>query len=575
MSDIRQASNPRKRLCTAFARGFDQNVTIACNANPKYAIPRKTLSTAASEDALPPIKKRKASSPSEEPYPSDPVTNTVRLREALENRTLFCHNAPDVPGIQFRNEFNTIMQDNKLSFLESAILWCSQFGPHDFKMIFMNADMATRALNLDGFTLRDRRSIRIRRPREYNGPDTHTWNNGFATTRPHYSYDIKNTRKEKDERAVYVKHVPLGTDHDVLNEFLRDAINRASLNICEGNPITSCKVKGNTAIIFLRTSEEAAATLNLNNVPFRGARLLFERHRNGRHRNRRHQNLHHHQLLEISGVKDTHRAPCPQRWERSNFESQGSQLPISMIPPTSGDGSCCSRLPRNPPSNHEDMVQVVALKEEDLSTPPRPKKRVIFNLKEEDGRCGRSDGKAKYQACAKVGEKSAELALVTRDCHTTVDEHNTNYVQAVLDKVNEDRGDISWQLEKANVEKAQLQQRLSEMEKRLAESDASRVCFVKSELNEKREASATQQQLVIMHKIWGKTAHELEYTRQQLQEATESRIETASIRFKKPLLGPSIKQEESFLKCEEGGIQYTGSEQVRAMLEREEEFWDV
>jgi hypothetical protein len=93
MSDIRQASNPRKRLSTAVLRDFNQNVTmIPRKANQKFAVPRKTLSTAASEDALPPIKKRKAASPSEESNPSDPVKNTVRLREAIENRTLFlCH----------------------------------------------------------------------------------------------------------------------------------------------------------------------------------------------------------------------------------------------------------------------------------------------------------------------------------------------------------------------------------------------------------------------------------------------------------------------------------------------------
>jgi hypothetical protein len=92
MSAIRQASNPCKRLSAAVLRDFNQNVTIPRRANQKFTIPRKTLSTAASEDALPPTKKRKASSPSKESNPFDPVTNTVLLREAIENRTLFlCH----------------------------------------------------------------------------------------------------------------------------------------------------------------------------------------------------------------------------------------------------------------------------------------------------------------------------------------------------------------------------------------------------------------------------------------------------------------------------------------------------
>jgi hypothetical protein len=569
MSDIRQASNPCERLLsTTVFRDFNQNAVI----------PRKTLSTAASEDALPPIKKkRKGSSPCEEPNPSDTVKNTVRLREALENRILFCHNARDVPQIQFRHKLQAIMFETELSFHESAISWCSKSGPHDFKIFFVNADMATRALNLDGFTLRDGTSINLRRPPEYNGPETHhkiTWNE-FAATRP--QSDINNIRNEKAEREVYVKHVPLDTSSDALKTFLEVAIQRASLNICEGNPIIHCKVKRNNGFISLRTSEEAAAILNLNNIPFRGVRLLIERNRNvaaGRY-----QNLHHDHYSEISTAKDiTHRPPCPQRrLEGGNFELQGSQLPVSVIPrPTSGDGSCCSLQPQDPPSNHEDIV--VDLTEEDLSTPPRPEKRVRFNLKEEDEGSGTSDvRKAEHQACTKVGEKyAAPTLLVTQDCHTTVDEQHTNFVQSVLDKVNEDREDLSWKLEKANIENAQLQQQLSEMAKRLAESDASRACLEKSLLNEKRELPATQQQLVVMRKMWRRTTYELEDTRQQLQEATENsrRMQTASIHFHTPL-GPSINPEESFVvKCE-GGIQYTGSEKVRESLKEEEEFWDV
>ena len=579
MSDFRQASNPRKRLSTAVLRDFNQNVTmIPRKANQKVAVPRKMLSTAASEDALPPIKKRKTYAPSEKSYPSDEVRNTVRRREAIENRTLFCHsNAPDVPGSQFRHKFNMMMRDNKLSFFENVVFWCSKkSGPHDFKMEFVNADMATRALNLDGFTLRDRRaSIHLRRPPYYNGPpETHktTWNE-FAATRPHF--DISNIRNEKEEREVYI-YVPLDTDHDALREFLGDAIQRASLNIGKGNPIISCKVNGNSGFITLRTSEEAAATLNLNNIPFHGARLFFQRNRNvvaGRY-----QNLHHDQL-KIPIAKDTHIAPCPQRLERDDFEVHESQLPLSGTPPTSGEDSCCSLLPQDPPFNHEGMV--VDLKEENLSTPQKPKKRVRFNLKNEDeGSGAASDGKGKHQggACAKGllhvgGEKSAAPTLDTQDCHTAIDEQHTKFVQSVLNKVNEDREDLRRQLEKANVEKAQLQQQLSEMAKRLAESDASRACLEKLVLNEKRKLPAIQQQLVIIRKMWRKTAHELEDVR-QLHEATENRMQAASIHFDKPLLGPSIKQEESFVKCE-GGIQYAGSERVRVLLEEKEEFWDV
>ena len=565
MIDFRQVSNPlKKRLSTTVPRDLNQTFTI----------PRKTLSTAgACEGALPPIKKRKVSSlPSEEPNPSDQVKNIVRLREAIGNRTLFCHNAPDVPGFQFKQNFQVMMHDTELSFYENLITHYSKSGPHEFKLVFVNADMATRALNLNGFTLQDRTSINLRRPPEYNGPPvTHkiTWNE-FAATRS--QSDINNIRNEKNEREVYVKNVPLNTNHHALSEFLGDAMQRASLNICQGNPIIWCKVKRSTGFISFRTSEEAAAILSLNNIQFCGARLLFER---GRNKVGRYQNLHH-DPLEIPFAKDTHRAPCPQRLERGNFELQGSQSSASVLSPTSGDGSCCSLVSQDLPSNH-DYTSVDLTDEDHLSTPPlRPKKSVTFSLKEEGEGCGTSDGKAKHQTCAKVGEKSTTPALPTQDCRTTIDEQHTHFVLSVLDQANQDREGLKRQLEETNVEVAQLQQQLSEMAKRLAESDASRASFEKSAFSEKRELLARQQQLVIMHKVQRTTTHELEEIRQQLQKAIEENImQAASIHFDKPLLVPSIKQEESFVKCE-GRIQYTtSSEQVRALVREEEELWDV
>jgi ubiquitin len=700
MIDFRQASNPLKRLSARTAVQRD------------FAIPRKTLSTTgASDNALPLIQKRNASSPRDEPNPADPVKTIVRLREAIENRTLFCRRDLDVSGMKFRLEFQAILSDNKFSCHESGISWCSKSGPHDFKMVFVNAAMATRALNLDGFTLRDRTSINLRRPPEYNGPETHTktWNE-FAATRP--QSDINNIQKERSEREVYLNHVPSNTNPEFLKHFLGDAIERASLNICEGNPIIWCTVKRKRGFVTFRTSEEAAAaTFSLNKIQFCGARLSFERDRNivGRC-----QDLHH-DRSEIPFAKDAHKAPCPLRLERGNFKLQGSQLPVSVLPPTSGNGSCCSLLPQDLPSNRERISADMA--DENVSTPPRPKKRVRFNLKEDDEEgcgkfdgkakhqacakdgensaspitvtqdcilprpqkrlrfnlkeddeegCGTSDGKAKHQTCTKVGEKSASLTIATQDCtpprpkktvrfnvneddeegcgtsdgkakhqtcakvedksasltiatqdctpprpqkrlrfnlkeddeegcgksdgkakyqacakvgeksaaptdcHTKVDEQHTDFVLSVLNQANQDRENLKWQLEGAIVGEALLQQQLSEMTKRLAESDASRACLKKSALDEKRELLAAQQQLFVMHKVWSRTTKELEDTRQQLQDATEqNRMQAASIHFDKPLLAPSIKQEVSCVKCE------GGEGQVRASLSDEEEFWDV
>ena len=52
---------------------------------------------------------------------------------------------------------------------------------------------------------------------------------------------------------------------------------QVGLNVTVGNPITSCRVSGKFAFIELRSPEEAANALNLNNIPFMGAQLCVGR----------------------------------------------------------------------------------------------------------------------------------------------------------------------------------------------------------------------------------------------------------------------------------------------------------
>eukprot|EP00957_Ditylum_brightwellii_P120088 9163723-Ditylum_brightwellii.AAC.1 len=44
-----------------------------------------------------------------------------------------------------------------------------------------------------------------------------------------------------------------------------------------GNPITACRVSGKFAFIELRSKEETANALNLNNIPYLGAQLRVGR----------------------------------------------------------------------------------------------------------------------------------------------------------------------------------------------------------------------------------------------------------------------------------------------------------
>merc|ERR1711935_1021649 len=59
--------------------------------------------------------------------------------------------------------------------------------------------------------------------------------------------------------------------------FLGNAMEQVGLNVMAGNPINSCRVSGKFAFIELRTPQEAANALNLNNIPFMGAQLRVGR----------------------------------------------------------------------------------------------------------------------------------------------------------------------------------------------------------------------------------------------------------------------------------------------------------
>lgn len=63
----------------------------------------------------------------------------------------------------------------------------------------------------------------------------------------------------------------------MLREFLGNAMEQVGLNVMPGNPITSCRVSGKFAFVELRSPEEAANALNLNNIPFMGAQLRVGR----------------------------------------------------------------------------------------------------------------------------------------------------------------------------------------------------------------------------------------------------------------------------------------------------------
>lgn len=151
-----------------------------------------------------------------------------------------------------------------------------------------SADMASRALNLNGIPFLNT-YLKISRPSKYTGSNipTQTWQQltGQSTTLMSATGDVTNVmqlidpEQEKIKRELFIGNTTPEMTEGMLREFLGNAIQQVGLSLIPNgsNPITACRVSGKFAFIELRTPEEAAAALNLNNIPYLGTALRVGR----------------------------------------------------------------------------------------------------------------------------------------------------------------------------------------------------------------------------------------------------------------------------------------------------------
>lgn len=83
--------------------------------------------------------------------------------------------------------------------------------------------------------------------------------------------------EEKLQRELFVGNTTPEMTESMLRDFLGRAMEQVGLTTMPGNPILSCRVSGKFAFVELRTKEEAANALNLNNIPYLGATLRVGR----------------------------------------------------------------------------------------------------------------------------------------------------------------------------------------------------------------------------------------------------------------------------------------------------------
>lgn len=200
------------------------------------------------------------------------------------NRELFVGNTPpgtaDVLLIQFLSgamrrtglcapDAKPIIQcrvNQKFAFVECASV-------HD----------ANQALNLNGIPFMGS-CLRVSRPSKYAGPhvQSKTWQELTGQPLPPGMTAVPDNNsmlsaEDKVNRELFVGNTTPEMTEQMLTDFLGKAMEQVGLANRPGNPITACRVSGKFAFIELRSKEEAANALNLNNIPYLGAQLRVGR----------------------------------------------------------------------------------------------------------------------------------------------------------------------------------------------------------------------------------------------------------------------------------------------------------
>lgn len=141
----------------------------------------------------------------------------------------------------------------------------------------VSTEMANKALSVNGIPFLGA-ILKISRPSKYSGPivQHQTWQELTGQALPANAV-LDASAEEKIKRELFVGNTTPEMTESMLREFLGQAMLQVGLNTLPGNPITACRVSGKFAFIELRSPQEAASALNLNNIPFLGAQLRVGR----------------------------------------------------------------------------------------------------------------------------------------------------------------------------------------------------------------------------------------------------------------------------------------------------------
>lgn len=192
------------------------------------------------------------------------------------NRELFVGNTP--PGtsemllLQFLN--GAMRRVNLCQPHESPIRQCRVNQKFAF-VECASVEAANQVLNLNGIPFLGV-CLKVSRPSKYSGPTipSKTWQELTGQALPS---GITDPSEEKLHRELFIGNTTPEMTADMLTDFLGKALQQVGLTTAPGNPINTCRVSGKFAFVELRSQQEAANALNLNNIPYLGATLRVGR----------------------------------------------------------------------------------------------------------------------------------------------------------------------------------------------------------------------------------------------------------------------------------------------------------
>jgi len=276
--------------------------------------------------------------PSLPSFPTAPLGLASAHQAAQEkiNRELFVGNTPPGTSEMLLLQFlNGAMRRTKICGAhETPIVNCRVNNKFAF-IELTNSDIANKALNLNGIPFLGA-VLKVSRPSKYAGPTVYsqTWQQLTGQALPQGT--VLDAEQEKINRELFVGNTTPEMTEQMLRDFLGNAMEQVGLNVTAGNPITSCRVSGKFAFVELRTKEEAANALNLNNIPFMGAQLRVGR------------------PSKWSGPPDSH-----GNWEDVLAKYMSGELQVGNVAP--GEGAAAMNSSTEKPTRVVELTNMLTI----------------------------------------------------------------------------------------------------------------------------------------------------------------------------------------------------------------------